>query len=109
MNREEAYAYLEGHQVISASDAQEVCKAFGVDFDHKVHVIWESRKDAYDRYGMWANVDAPGIAVFGLDLSYCVCEQLGLGRPGRGFTGKGFQTQANEKAIRAYFAAKENE
>jgi hypothetical protein len=107
MNREEAYAYIEGHQVIGRSDAQEVCQAFGVPFDLKIAIVWESRQDALDRYGMYANVDAPGIAVFGLDLSYYVCEQLGLGRPGRGFTGKGFQTQANEKAIRTYFAEKE--
>jgi hypothetical protein len=60
---------------------------------------WESQQQAFDRYGFVPYEDAPDQGVGTLDLSYHVTRSLGLGAPGKKFSGRGFQAQANRKAV----------
>ena len=100
MDRLEALEFLsDGHSVLSEEGARQVCAVFGVSFADWLVMRWESKQDAYDRYGFIAVEDGPSSGVNCLDLSYHVASALGLGAPGRTFTGRGFQARANSQAI----------
>lgn len=94
----------DGHAIMAIHSAQKVCEAVQVDFDEKLVMRWKNRDEALRTYGFFAMSNEPGAGVDGLDLSYYVAEQLGLGRPGGAFTGKGFQAQANSRAIALFLS-----
>lgn len=88
-----------GHTIMTVLSAMKVCEAVEVEFDTKLAMVWRNREHALKTYGFFAMDNKPGKGVDGLDLSYYVAEKLGLGRPGQQFSGKGFQAQANSRAI----------
>jgi hypothetical protein len=100
MQVQEALEYLaDGHAILHVDTAKEVCQAIGVPFSDECILTWNSRRDASQRYQFVSIEDGPGTGVGSLELSYYVTKQLGLGAPGTAFTGKGFQAQANSRAI----------
>ena len=96
----DAIERLDGHTIMTVKSAKDICQLLDIPFDDKLVMSWKDRQDAWDTYGFVATEQGPGSGVDGLDLSYYIAEQLGLGRPGSGFTGKGFQSRANQQAIR---------
>jgi hypothetical protein len=95
----EAIECLDGHAVMSPDSARQVCEAIGVDFNERLVMSWQTAQEAIQTLGFFP-VASIGQGVDGLDLSYHIAEQLNLGRPGAGFTGRGFQSRANQQAIR---------
>jgi hypothetical protein len=96
----EAVAHLDGHAILSANAAKEVCQTLDIPFNDQLLLRWQNREEAWNTYGFVATAQGAGEGVDGLDLSYHVAEHLGLGRPGAAFGGKGYQARANQQAIR---------
>lgn len=96
----EAVDSLNGHAILSADGARRVCLTLGIELDETLVMSWQTVQEAYDKYGFFATKEA-GDGVDGLRLSYHVAKALGIqDPPGRNFTGKGFQSRANQQAIR---------
>jgi hypothetical protein len=96
----------DGHSVVLEQVAQCICTVFNVPLDEKLLIRWNSREDAWARFGFTARSDGPGTGARSLELSYYVAEKLGLGRPGAPFSGRGFQAQANGRAIAQFLSSK---
>ncbi len=90
----------DGHSVYLVAVARRICQVVGVAFEESLVFSWQSRQDAFERYGFFAHVDGPGSGVNALALSYHVACRLGLGAPGKVFTGRGYQARANAEAVR---------
>jgi hypothetical protein len=95
----------DGHSVLTEEAARAVCGVLGVAYPTELVISWQGAADAFGRYGFLPYDDVPGSGVEGLDLSYHVARSLGLGAPGSGFTGRGFQAQANARAIEAHITS----
>jgi hypothetical protein len=90
---------LEGHGFISVQAAREVCAAADVLFISDLVISWQSRADAFSRYGFIPTCEGAGSGVDSLDLSYYLCRQFHLDAPGHAFSGVGSQSRANTDAI----------
>src|SRR6266536_2525360 len=100
MELSEALAWLsDGHSVLGVEGAIALCEAVGVPFSGELVFAWESTEQAWGDFGFMAAASGPGTGVNCLALSYHVAKALGLGAPGRGYSGRGFQAQANGRAI----------
>ena len=99
MNREEALEVLaDGHSVLSVEAAKKVCAAIGVLFGKHLVEVWHSDPPGTFK-GLTMNPEWEGReGVSALSLSNYVAAQLGA--DGGSFIGRGFQAQANARAIR---------
>lgn len=104
---DEAIEMLDGHTVLTEPNARRICILCGVPFEEALVMHWRDAVEAQTRYGIFGAKYNSGVS--SLDLSYYVCGALGIKAPGHGFTGKGFQAQANQKALRAHFEEKVEE
>ncbi len=95
----DAIEYLDGHTLLSVDGARMACQALGVELDEKLIIVWETAQEAWDKWGFHATI-SPGRGVDGLRLSYHVASALEIDPPGHAYTGVGFQSQANRRAIR---------
>jgi hypothetical protein len=94
---------LDGHAILSEPVARQICATLDLPFPEKNLMFWQTAEEAYEKYGFFAT-QAPSTGIDGLDLSYHVANELGLGSPGGAFCGKGFQSRANQQAIRQHLS-----
>ena len=94
---------LDGHAILSELIARQICTTLDVSFPEKHLMSWQTAEEAYEKYGFFA-IQSPGRGIDGLDLSYHVAKEVGLGAPGSAFCGKGFQSRANQQAIRQHLS-----
>jgi len=104
MTKEEAIEYLaDGHSEWTVECAREICAAFGLELPADLIDRWEGQADvnpAGHPKGLWLDKDEPGEGVYSLVLSDYIVKALGL--EVMGYIGRGFQAQANARAIRKY-------
>ena len=90
----------DGHSLCSVEVATQICKIFDVEFNAHLILEWGSTQEAYEKYGL-IHVDNPiGNGVWLMKLGKYICRAFELNVPS--FSGKGFQAQANARALRAH-------
>lgn len=98
---EEVLECLDGHTILTEQAAQDMCDALIVPFAPGLVMHWHDAVEAQEKYGVHGAKYNSGVD--SLELSYHICEMLHIDAPGRHYTGKGFQAQANQKALREHF------
>ncbi len=89
----------DGHSVLALETVQDVCRTLGILFPVDLSFTWNNQQEAWETYGFFPYEEGPGVGVNALSFSYYVAKQMGVGAPGHGFTGRGFQAQANSRAV----------
>jgi hypothetical protein len=104
----EALEILGSKALISQKAARQICDLAGVDFKEDLIKQWELIEGRevvfFQAYGFLPTTYGPGEGVDCMDLSYSIADALGLRNaqgylPGHQFTGAGFQSKANSRAI----------
>lgn len=110
MDRAEALEWIaDGHGLMTVEKAKEVVEHFGLKWSDRLIMKWKNQQDANptnDPKGLWLfdkNKAGEGVATG--RLSAYVVNQLGLDV--RYYMGRGFQAQANARAVEEYLKEQE--